>query len=246
MKVSFLLIFLVIIGLFGPAQAIEFKAGGGANYTIEYPDGWYRVPYGTVSQFLRSQEIDEAAFTYSAVLASRDNQRFNDGPYMFIFFDSVGAIDQAHLDTSLMAIRLEYGKSPIYGSIDSIDGKLEQDQPVYDSAFGAVVTKSTVTYAGNERTMLEMIKYYQEGIAAFLCYTPQNMYDANEKIYLDILRSFVYQADASASGDNVTIDEPGQNSAGGSGLMVSFLLIIIGLIVVILILVYLKKRFGSN
>ena len=187
--------FLILI--FSISFAAVYEAGGGANYTISYSDDWYRVPYGAVTQFLEMQEVTDSTFNYSVVLASRENQRFYLGPYLFILFEPTGRLDKDQMDLALQAVSAEYGQPYVTDLIDNKAGKFEDNQPVYDSTINAVVTKSTVRFAGSYKTLLEIKKFYEKGIAIFLCYTPTDLYAANEKIYLDILRSFKYISDGS-------------------------------------------------
>lgn len=243
MKSACKLIVFLILTFYSISSAANYNAGGGAHFTISYSDDWYQVPYGAVAQFLEMQEVTDSTFNYSAVLAARENQRFYLGPYIFILFEPAGKLDKDQMELALNAVSAEYGQPYVTDLIDNRVGKFEDNQPVFDSTLNTIVTKSTVRFAGNDRTLLEIKKFYEEGVAIFLCYSPADLYAANEVTYLDILRSFKYVPEGNYAGENkpkiVDVATRTQDTDDSWGSTLSYIL---GIVLIILVVLFWKRR----
>lgn len=168
------------------AVFINWRAG----YHIEYPDEWYHVSYQTVNIFLASQNVNRSEFVYDAVIAKQSDAPFFKVPYIFLIFQPVGQLDDAQIDSVLQSISEEYSTEYVERSLKTGKTKFMLSRPVYDASLKAVATRSRVTSEFTDKMLLEIKKFYEKGIAIFLCFAPKEMYNDAEPIFISILNSF--------------------------------------------------------
>jgi hypothetical protein len=184
-KVIFLILILLMPAvLFGKAF-VNWRAG----YHITYPDDWHHVPYRTVNIFLASQDVSKAEFDYDAVLAMESDKPFFEVPYIFISTEPVGPLSNSQIDSVLKSISKEYGSEYFEGSLKN-DIKFSLSRPVYDKSLRAFAVKSRMTSEFTDKILLEMRRFYDGGIAIFLCYSPKEMYLDARPALITMLNSF--------------------------------------------------------
>jgi len=177
---------LMIPSILSADVFVDWRAG----YHVTYPDDWYHVPYSDVSIFLIEQNITPAEFDYDAVLARKTEGEFHSGPYIFLTFQPVGQLKDKQIDSVLKFISNEYGLSHNEEPITAPGMVFGLSRPVYDKSLNAVAVKTRVTSEFTDKYVLEMWKFYEKGIALFLCYASKEMYNDAQPIFINIFKSF--------------------------------------------------------
>lgn len=161
-----------------------------AGYYIIYPEDWYQVAFGTVDFFLNSQNVNPETYTYDAVLAQSGNPAFFKVPYAFLHFQPVGELSDKEIDSALDKLSKEFGHSWTEGSLKDTNRNFLMEHPVYDKSMKAVVIKSRITSEVTDKYMLEIHKFFKNGVFVLLGYSPKESYNEAKKIYLSMLQSF--------------------------------------------------------
>jgi hypothetical protein len=161
-----------------------------AEYYINYPDEWHQISYKLVDSYLIARGISIEDYDYSAVLAQEPGPEFYESPSVFVSFISVGNLNNAQIDSVLTSIGDEYGNNVRKTSLMNDGLNLLYEQPIYDRDKKAVVTKSELFTAEGVRALLDMRKFFKNGIAIFLCYDYKMNIDKSVPTFLSILNSF--------------------------------------------------------
>jgi len=182
------------------------------KFKVEYPDNWHHVPYERVNDFLLLQGIDPDYFEYDAVLAKDSANPFEAGAYLFITLEQVGELTRSQIDSTLRVIAAEYGVSrtstaPLFSGGVNLTEKV----PTYDREGKTVVTKSLINTSHGQKILLDFRKFYDQGLAVFLCYTYEKDYLDTYSDFFDIVKSFstenLHEADMSDSVKIVDLSE---------------------------------------
>nr|MBN2277159.1 hypothetical protein [candidate division Zixibacteria bacterium] len=249
------LICLILMPSFLTAEVfIDWKAG----YYVEYPDSWYHVSYRTVNIFLQTQEINPDEFDYDAVLAMKSDKPFFEMPYIFLSFDPAGQLSDRQIDSVVNQLSKEYGRDYIEGSLTGTDRNFNLGQPVYDRKLRAIAVKGRVSSEYIDKILLEIRRFYDKGVAIFLCYAPKEMYEDVRPDFLSIFNSFsTRDLDKVAPKEEVKIvdvsqrelddydeedfPEPGTKDLSSSGIIL-VLIIVLAIILLAAIIFFIFKR----
>ncbi len=161
-----------------------------AGYYVTYPDDWYQVAYGTVDFFLNSQNVDPRTYTYDVVLAQSGDAAFFNVPYVFLHFQPVGELSDKEIDSVLNKLSKEYGNPRAAGSLKDTKRHFGMTRPVYDKSMKAVAIKSRITSEVTDKYLLEIRKFFKNGVVILLGYAPKESFNEARQIYLSILHSF--------------------------------------------------------
>ncbi|MFH2035465.1 MAG: hypothetical protein ABIJ45_03605 [Candidatus Zixiibacteriota bacterium] len=188
MKKVLVLSFLILV-IFIPLKAEENFVNWAAGYYITMPDDWYHVPYSTVNIFLETQNVDHTVFEYDAVIAPRSDQPFFTGAYVFVIHHPAEELTSGQIDSVLLEVANDYQKRPKNASLKSTNQTLQLDEPIYDKELKTVFTKSRVSSEYADKYLLEVRKFYKKGVAIFLCYSPKELYNDLQPVFLNIVNS---------------------------------------------------------
>jgi len=183
-----LMILLLVLSLAVSVQAktfIDWRAG----FYVTYPDDWFHVPYQQVSQFLIAQDISWQDFDYDAVLARKTDRPFFQGPYIFMVFQPRGELTQIQIDSVLEELSAEYKSTHKEGALVG-DVIFPINRPVYDRQQQAIGVKTRITSETIDKILIELWRFYEKGVAIFLCYAPKDVYNEVRPIFMDIFNSF--------------------------------------------------------
>jgi len=257
MKQTVLILITLILLFVVPARSevfVDWKAG----YYVNYPDEWYHVPYREVEVFLISQNVSWDEFDYDAVLAKKTDSAFFNGPYIFLSFLPSGKLKASQVDSILEVMSEEYGRSYAEGRITP-ETRFPLDRPVYDKGINGIGVKSRITSEFTDKILLELRRFYDKGIALFLCYAPKDQYNESRSVFLETFSSFsTDNLEAAAGKDSFVVVDPAERekaetddefpAAGKNGdsekdstnsiYLAILAVIILGLVVA----VYLKKK----
>jgi hypothetical protein len=187
-------------------SAEEVLVNWNAGYYVAYPEDWYHVPYRDVNIFLTTQQVSKLEFDYDAVLARKSDRPFYEEPYIFLSSVLVGEQAPQQIDSVLRFVSKEYRSNYIEASISPGDKKLGLNRPIYDKSLKAIVVKTRVTSEFTDKMLLEVRKFYENGVALFLCYSPKDDYNEVQPIFIDIIASFsTKDLDKVAPKDSFTI-----------------------------------------
>jgi hypothetical protein len=149
-----------------------------SEYYINYPDNWYQVPYGTVDFFLTTQDVDPETYTYDVVLAQSGDPAFFNMPYAFLHSQPVGELNKKEIDSVLSKLSKDYERN------------FALARPVYDKSLKAVAVKSRITSDITDKYLLEIRKFFKNGVFILLGYTPIDSLAEAQKVFLEMLNSF--------------------------------------------------------
>jgi hypothetical protein len=187
-KRTILIIALLIIA--AGSSAGEVFINWRAGYYISIPDNWFHVPFKLTEDFLRTQEVTPGTFDYDAAIALKSEEYPFSEPYIFLTSRLIGELSPARIDTALKEISNEYRKFYIRGTIDRGDEVYSLNQPVYDAERQAVVIKSRISTEVTTKYLFEIYKFYEKGIATFLCFATEEQYIEAQPVFIEILHSF--------------------------------------------------------
>jgi hypothetical protein len=219
-----------------------------AEYYVEHPDDWQLVPYSTVNIFLRTQEVNPRDFAYDGVLAPESDKPFFEHPYIFMLTDKVGALSEKEIDSVLNVVAIEFKNGIKRVAIESGTVKLGLNEPIYDKDKGYIVTKSRVSSEYIDKYMLEFRRFYEHGVAYFLCYAPKEVYNDVQPTFFEIVQSLSTEnlADLAPKDSMVVVDVSGRElekydetefeTDSGNSSSSGNLVLIIGIIVLVLII----------
>jgi len=160
------------------------------EYYIEYPDDWTEIPYKRVVSFLLSQKVNPDNFTYRLAVSEKAEEPVFGGVYMFISTYEVGKFTDRQIDSTLAAIDEANGIKHITTSLAETTRRFSSRQPVYDESQKAVVIYDKIADAVTNNVLLEMRKFYDNGIVVFFCYAPSDRFESVRPRFLTILNSF--------------------------------------------------------
>jgi hypothetical protein len=227
--------------------AAEVFINWNGEYYVEHPDDWQLVPYSTVNIFLRTQEVNPRDFAYDGVLAPTSDKPFFENPYIFMLTDRVGALSEKEIDSVINVVAEEYKNRVRQTTISSGKAKLGLNEPIYDKDRSYIVTKSRVSSEYIDKYMLEFRRFYEHGVAYFLCYATKDVYNDVQPTFFEIVQSLSTEnlADMAPKDSMVVVDvsqreldkydesefeTDGENSSSGN------LVLIIGIIILVLII----------
>ncbi|MEW5922399.1 MAG: hypothetical protein AB1746_00275 [Candidatus Zixiibacteriota bacterium] len=256
----FLFPIFILVLLASAALADEAFVNWRADYYVMHPDDWYHVPYRTVNIFLESQEVSMTEFDFDAVLAKRlDQKPFFEGPYIFLTHIPMGKLNRTQIDSVLNLIEKANDRKVVEASLKQ-DHKFNLNQPIYDADLKLVAVKSRVTSEYVDKILLEFTKFYDNGIAYFLCYSPKEMYEDARPTFISILNSFeTRDIDKMAKKDSVKVVDlserepagynegdykgPRDKDSGGSWQRYIFILLLLIIVIgLVKIFVFKKKK----
>lgn len=181
-------IFLILI-LASSVLADEVFVNWAAKYYITMPDDWRHVPYSTVNIFLSSQNVKLSEFSYDAVISQKADKPFFEMPYVFLIHHAVGKLNSSQIDSVLKSVSRDYKSEIKRSSLKNSDKKLNLNQPVYDESEKMVAAKGRISNDFIDKYALEIRKFYDEGVAVFLCYAPKDLYNEAQPIFIDIVKT---------------------------------------------------------
>jgi len=262
MKKTLFIFLIILAGVSAAVQAevfIDWKAG----FYVEYPSSWRHVDYNEVNDFLVINGIDPDVFDYDAVLAEISDRPFFEGPYIFLSYEPVGPLNSRQVDSSLKAVGAEYGERKyVQGTISKEGMNLSQNVPYYDAAARTVLTRSSVTTSRGTKVLADFRRFYEKGIAVFLCYSPGEISEARLPVFIDIISSFSTKdiekmapreslrvvevaPDSVAVGFDESGSDGGETAPAESGVSSTFMLVIIiilAIVVVVVVFGFLMKK----
>jgi hypothetical protein len=193
---------------------IDWRGG----FYVTYPDDWFHVPYNTVNIFLQTQDIDLTKFDYDAVLSLKTDKPFFVGPYVFIALSQSAELSSAQIDSILRSMSQSYGKPYVEGSLSKTEIVFRYDQPVYDRQTKTVAVASIIRSEYGEKVQLEIRKFYENGTAFFMCYSPTDVYLQYKPVFLGIANSFsTKDLDQVAPKENFKVVDLSQRTDAGPG-----------------------------
>ncbi|UCD95503.1 MAG: hypothetical protein JSU69_05490 [Candidatus Zixiibacteriota bacterium] len=196
-------------------SAEETLVNWNAGYYVTYPDDWYHVPYRDVNIFLTSQRVSRLEFDYDAVLARKSDKPFHEEPYIFLSSILTDELNRGQIDSVLDFVSNEYGHDYIEASVTPGDRKLELDRPIYDRSLNVLAIKDRVTSEFTDKMLLEIRKFYENGMAIFLCYSSKDDYNEVQPIFIDIIASFsTKDLDKAAPKDSFEIVDLSERESG--------------------------------
>jgi hypothetical protein len=221
---------------------VDWRGG----FYVSYPEDWFHVPYSTVDIFLQTQGVDPSQFDFDAVLAKKTDRPFFQEPYVFITLNADWQLSGREIDSVLKSISAQYGKDYVEGSLKTADLVFTFNRPVYDRSLNAVAVVRPITTDVANKISMEIRKFYEKGVAVFLCYAPSEMYEANKPIFISMLNSFstkdldkvapkeslkvvdLSQRQSSAAGQAESESGgDGTNTSGGNKTMIILLIVLV-------------------
>jgi hypothetical protein len=208
-------VILMIVVSSAMLSAEEKLVDWNGGFHVTYPDDWYHVPYRVVNTFLNSQRVSRLEFDYDAVLARKSDRPFYEEPYIFLSSIPTGELDRAQIDSVIRFVSEDYGHDFVEASIARGDMKLKLDRPVYDRSMNVLVVKDRVTSEYTDKILLEARKFYEKGMAIFLCYSSKEDYDEVQPIFIDIITSLsTKDIDKVAPSDSFEIVDLSERESG--------------------------------
>jgi hypothetical protein len=240
-------------------SASEIFVNWRAGYYVEMPDDWYHVPYSTVNIFLQTQDVNSYLFDYDAVIAWDNGKPFFESAYIFLVFHETGQLNETQIDSVLKVVESDYETKVTEGSLESGSKTFRLKKPVYDKSRYMVAVKDRITSEHADKYMMEIRKFYEKGVAVFLCYAYKEFYNDVQPIFVDIVNSLSTEdLESVAPRDSIQVvdvtdkeltkysdeDRPSPGSDEGlSGSMKTwFSSILVALVVVLIVRIIIRKK----
>jgi hypothetical protein len=185
-----------------------------SEYYVNYPDNWYQVSYGTADFFLTNQNVDPTTYNYDVVLAQSGDPAFFNMPYAFLHSQLVGELSNKEIDSVLNSLSKDYGNEWSSGSLKDVNRNLGMERPIYDRSMKAVAIKSRITSDVTDKYLIEIRKFFKNGVFILLGYSPIDSLAEAQKVYLQMLNSFSDQnLDAVAPKDSFKVVDVSKREA---------------------------------
>jgi len=180
---------LTAIVLFSTTAGANVFVDWRGGFHVTYPDEWQVVPYSEVSSFLESQGMNVISLDYDAVLGEKGLSPFYDGAYSFLVLHETGRLSDRQIDSVLRTTAKEQLLEITEGMIGEGMG-LSRGELVYDRNKQAMAIYSQIKTMTVEKEYLELRKFYEKGVALFLCYSPSERFGTTKKVFFGLLESF--------------------------------------------------------
>ncbi len=247
MKLKIIILLAVCcLASFVSVSAKTFVSLNGGFY-IDYPEDWKQIDYDLVNIFLARNNAGKSIMNYEAVFAPDDANPFFGKEYFIISLDKTGPLNDKQIDSVLNILSTSYGKDIKYFPVADVLTDMKSTEPNYDKKNKVVSILNDIVQNGQLiKKHLIMMKFYDQGIATFYCYSPDSTFDKNKLIFGNILDSFGTEniQDKLPKEEVKIADLPNKTETYGSPMEnKSYLLIIsIGLVVLVIIIIYLNKQ----
>lgn len=180
---------VVVLALFAVSVMAGVFVDWRGGFHVAYPDDWRVVPYSEVSSFLEEQGLDVISIDYDVVLADKEAQPFQSGAYVFVALHETGALSARQIDSVLKSVAEVQFLSI---SEETLDGStsLTKDKLIFDRNRQAAASYSNIKTATTDKGYLEIRKFYDKGVALFLCYAPQERFSEVKAVFMNLLETF--------------------------------------------------------
>ncbi|MEP0828196.1 MAG: hypothetical protein HRF51_06700 [bacterium] len=164
---------------------VDWRGG----FHVTYPDNWRVVPYSEVSSFLENQGLDVISIDYDAVLAEAESEPFQSGAYVFVALHETGALSNRQIDSVLKSVAEVQFLTISEGALDAA-ASLSKDRLIFDRNRQAAASYSDIKTATTDKAYLELRKFYEKGVAIFLCYAPRERFSSLKPVFFNLLETF--------------------------------------------------------
>ncbi len=232
------------------------------EYYISYPDDWYLVSHPVVAEFLATQGVTREEFNYQAVLAKRIEGKtepdFIYGPYIFVTHQAIGPATEQRIDSVILYTEGTYDKDALYESLGDGTAVLGFETPIYDEEYKMLVVKTRISSEFMDKYLLEIKRFYENGVALFLCYAPKEIYNDAQPDFIQIAQSMSTENidevgrdslnqgtgtfEDAASEANADLPEPGQEGKMSDSTRIIIYILIIVVILILIYILFIKKK----
>lgn len=219
------------------------------GFYVTLPDDWEQVDYQTVDAFLISNQAGSDVLDYDAAFAPSRSIPFFTGNYMILTVDTVGELTQTQIDSVLNQMRKTFGRDIKYYPVADFLSDLKSNAPSYDADNKLVTVVSDIVQQGQAtKKLMNMIKFYERGLATFYFYSPDSLFDQSKDIFKDIVQSFSTEDIEAAAGQqevrvaDIDSEEIIEESENGDSLPIVLYIVPISILIVIIIIAARKKR----
>lgn len=251
-RITITLASLAILALTLNAQA-ENYVNWGKGYYVSIPEDWRQIERFNVDNFLRFHGNDPTASPYDAFFCPVDATPFYSKAYVFVNAELMEN-SIALADSIRLVMEAEFDQMVNELADSSAVTKMKSRKPVYDSKGKTITMVSDMRTGDQDQTMMLIVKFYNQGIATFYCYTTSEMFDIYRPVFERIRDGFGDEdldaaAEAepvkmakieNASGSSIDGDESSDDSDDSSGgaVWVPF----IGLAIILVIIISRKRK----
>ncbi len=219
------------------------------GFYVTLPDDWEQVDYQTVDAFLISNQAGSDVLDYDAAFAPSRSIPFFTGNYMILTVDTVGELTRTQVDSVLNQMRKTFGRDIKYYPVADFLSDLKSNAPSYDADNKLVTVVSDIVQQGQAtKKLMNMIKFYERGLATFYFYSPDSLFDQSKDIFKDIVQSFSTEDIEAAAGQqevrvaDIDSEEIIEESENGDSLPIVLYIVPISILIVIIIIAARKKR----
>jgi len=219
------------------------------GFYVTLPDDWEQVDYQTVDAFLISNQAGSDVLDYDAAFAPSRSIPFFTANYMILTVDTVGELTQTQIDSVLNQMRKTFGRDIKYYPVADFLSDLKSNAPSYDADNKLITVVSDIVQQGQAtKKLMNMIKFYERGLATFYFYSPDSLFDQSKDIFKDIVQSFSTEDIEAAAGQqevrvaDIDSEEIIEESENGDSLPIVLYIVPISILIVIIIIAARKKR----
>ena len=238
------------------ANYVNWKGG----FWFSIPDGWEKVDYRIVDNYLRMTDTSRAIYDYEVVYAPDQSLQFLDGPYVVITFDSTGQLSRRQSDSVLNEIVRAYSSDVYDAPIVKSMSDLVPGKPQLDRTKRIVSILSDLAYRpDNPKKLWQYMQINDVGLITFYFYSPDSTFESNKEDFDRIIESLSFENLREASkeqlrftdigGDDIEAEsieyadesdeKSGDDDSGSPGL---YFLYAGGAIIVLLVIIRLMRR----
>jgi hypothetical protein len=199
---------LLLVGSTGRAENyVDWKAG----FWFAVPEGWEKVDYGLVDQYLAYMDTSMEVFDYEAVFAPSASDPFNKDAYLVIKFDSTGKLSEREVDSVLNGIANAYATEIFEAPIVSLMSDLIPGKPGINRNRRVVSVLTDMAYRPGVMTKIwQYMQLNDRGIITFFLYSPDSTYGKNKPVFDEIVKSISFDnLHAAAVGEELTFTDIG-------------------------------------
>ena len=200
-RLNMILFFVGICLLSAVTGAANNYVDWNGNFWLTVPDGWDKVDYNIVDQYLSMMDTSSEIYRYQALFAPIESKPFISGPYLVITFDSTGKLSDRESDSMLMMIARSYSKDVYNAPIVNLMTDLVPGQPKINHEQKTVSILTEMAYRPEAKKKLwQYMKFNDRGLITLYFYCPDSLYAKDKPVFDKVVQSLSFAGLREASG----------------------------------------------
>lgn len=165
---------------------------GGFWFTI--PEGWEKVNYRIVDQYLAMTDTSRDVFDYEGVFAPSTSRPFAADAYLVVTFEATGTLTGAQADSILNGIAVSYADVVYDAPVVQLMSDLVPGKPKINRRERVVSVLSDMAFRpGAMKKLWQYMRLNDQGLISLFFYSPDSTYERNKPVFDEIVGSLSFE-----------------------------------------------------